>query len=147
MPTALPHHCLDPALAPFVARSIQRHLSPWHVVLQQCGVGILVAVAAWLLTFDALIVMSAVYGVLVVLVPALLFVHGLSGRLAAINAMTAVTAFFIWQAVKVCASIAMLIAAPQMVQGLSWPAMLAGLVLTTQVYWLAMRPSHSKIKN
>jgi ATP synthase protein I len=36
----------------------------------------------------------------------------------------------------------MLFAAPKLVVGLSWPAMLAGLVLTMKVYWvvLLMRP-------
>ncbi len=143
----MPHHRLDLAAAPFVARSVQRSLSPWQVVLQQVGVGVVAAVVAWWATRDAQVTLSVVYGALVVVIPALLLARGLSGRLAAINAMTAVSAFFIWQAVKVCASIAMLMVAPQVVQGLSWPAMLAGLVLTTQVYWLALRPSHSKIKN
>ena len=35
-------------------------------------------------------------------------------------------------------TVAMLIAAPRLVDALSWPALLVGLVLTMKVYWVAL---------
>ena len=43
-----------------------------------------------------------------------------------------------WAFVKIGASVAMLMLAPKIVQPLSWPALLATLVLCMQVYWLAL---------
>jgi ATP synthase protein I len=40
--------------------------------------------------------------------------------------------------VKISVSVAMLMLAPQLVQPLSWPALLVGLVLCIKVYWLAL---------
>jgi ATP synthase protein I len=55
-----------------------------------------------------------------------------------INAGSAVFGFFLWEMVKIGLTIAMLIAAPRLVNDLSWPAMLVGLVVTMKVYWLAL---------
>ncbi len=46
--------------------------------------------------------------------------------------------FFVWEMAKVGLTVAMLFAAPRVVTDLSWPAMLAGLVVTMKVYWLAL---------
>jgi ATP synthase protein I len=43
-----------------------------------------------------------------------------------------------WEMVKIAASIALLVAAPRLVNALSWPALLVGLVLTMKVYWIAL---------
>jgi ATP synthase protein I len=40
--------------------------------------------------------------------------------------------------VKIGLTLAMLFAAPKLVTGLSWPAMLVGLVVTMKVYWVAL---------
>lgn len=44
----------------------------------------------------------------------------------------------VWEMVKLVLTMAMLVAAPGLVQGLSWPAMLVGLVLTMKVYLVAL---------
>ena len=43
---------------------------------------------------------------------------------------------FLWEMVKIGLTVAMLFAAPRVVPGLSWPAMLIGLIAVMKVYWL-----------
>ena len=121
-------------------------VSPWRVVVGQIVVGLLVAMAAWLLTGRQNVGWSAGYGALAVVIPAALFARGLTGRFASLNPMAAVMGFFVWEMVKIALTVAMLFAAPRLVQGLSWPAMLIGLVVTMQVYWgaLILAPRNKK---
>jgi ATP synthase protein I len=44
----------------------------------------------------------------------------------------------LWEMVKIAVSVVMLMLAPKLVQNLSWPALLATLVLCIKVYWLAL---------
>ena len=111
--------------------------SPWRVVAGQVMLGLLVAIAAWLLTGRQNVGWSAGYGALAVVLPAALFARGLTGRFASLNPATAMMGFFVWEMVKIALTVAMLLAAPKVIQGLSWPAMLVGLVVTMQVYWAA----------
>ncbi len=110
----------------------------WKVVLGQGVVGLLVALAAWVITGSQSVGWSAAYGALAVVLPAALFARGLTGRFASLNVATAVFGFFLWEMVKLVLTVAMLIAAPKLVVPLSWPALLAGLVLTMKVYWVAL---------
>jgi len=134
----------EPAFRPLSAeqarklREQQPPLSPWWVVAGQFVVGILVAVAAWGLTGRSSVGWSAGYGALAVVIPAALFARGLTGRLASLNAGTAALAFMVWEMVKLGTTVAMLFAAPRLVAGLSWPALLVGLVVTMKVYWVAL---------
>ena len=113
-------------------------VSPWRVIGGQVLVGLLVALAAWLLTGRQNVGWSAGYGALAVVLPAALFARGLTGRFASLNPMTAVMGFFVWEMVKVALTVAMMFAAPKLVADLSWPAMLVGLAVTMQGYWLAL---------
>jgi ATP synthase protein I len=113
-------------------------LSVWRVVAAQALIGLLLALLVWLVTGRLAAVYSAVYGALAVIVPAALFARGLTSRVASMNAGSAVFGFFLWEMVKIGLTVAMLIAAPRLVNELSWPAMLVGLVVTMKVYWLAL---------
>lgn len=121
-----------------VLRAKHPSISPWWVVAGQVGVGCVVAGLAWLLTGQLRIVLSVGYGALAVVLPAALFARGLTGQLASANAGSAVLGFFVWEAVKVALTVAMLLAAPRLITELSWPAMLVGLVVAMKVYWLAL---------
>ena len=103
-------------------------LSPWWVIGLQCVVGLVVALVAW--------------GV-----SAALFARGLMSQFSSINAATASFGFFLWEAVKMAVSIAMVAAAPRLIENLSWLALLAGLVVTLKMYWLALlkRPKPKQI--
>jgi ATP synthase protein I len=83
-----------------------------------------------------------------VMIPAAIFARGLTGRFASLNAATAAAGFMLWEMVKIALTVAMLVAAPRLVSGLSWPALLVGLVLAMKVYWVALayRPRKRKLK-
>ena len=122
-------------------------VSPWRVISGQVMVGLLVALAAWLLTGRQSVGWSAGYGALAVVLPAALFARGLTGQFASLNPATAMMGFFVWEMVKLVLTAAMLLASPRLVQALNWPAMLVGLVVTMQVYWAAPMLAPRKTKH
>ena len=101
-------------------------LSVWRVVLVQALVGLLLAMVVWWVTARMSAVYSAMYGAMAVILPAALFARGLTSRMASINVGAAVFGFFLWEMVKIGLTVAMLFAAPRLVNDLSWPAMLGG---------------------
>jgi len=113
-------------------------VSPWWVVAGQVGVGLVSALLAWAFTGRQDVGWSVAYGASVVAIPAAVFARGLTGRIVLLNAGTAAVAFLVWEMVKIALSLAMLAAAPRLVAGLSWPALLVGLVLAMKVYWVAL---------
>lgn len=132
------------------ARKLRERLpmvSPWWVVRAQVAVGLAVALASWAFTGSRNIGWSAGYGALAVVLPAAIFARGMTGRFASLNAGTAGFGFVVWEMVKFASSIAMMAAAPRLVPGLSWPALLVGLVLTIKVYWMALAYAPRKRQN
>lgn len=133
---------LEPDFKPLTAEQARQWrennplLSPWRIVGWQVVVGALVAALAWMLSGRAEVAWSAGYGALAVVVPAALMVRGLSRRAGVAGA--ALAGFFVWELVKVVLTVAMLLAAPKLVPGLSWLALLAGFVVAMKVYWVAM---------
>lgn len=123
-------------------RELQPPISPWRVIRLQAVVGLAVTLLAWAFTMKSSAAWSAAYGALAVVIPAMLFARGLMSQFSSINAMTAGFGFFVWEAVKIGVSVAMLFAAPKLIAELNWLAMLIGLVVTMKVYWVAllMRP-------
>ena len=75
-----------------------------------------------------------------------MFARGLSSRLTRRNAGSAVAGFLLWEMVKIALTVAMLFAASRVVQDVSWPALLLGLVVTMKMYWLGLR-ARSKKRN
>ena len=144
-----------PPIKPLTAEEARRlreqnpPVSPWRVVAGQAGVGLVAALVAWALTGKQNVGWSVAYGALAVVVPAAVFARGLTGRFASLNAGTAAVGFLLWEMVKIALTIAMMMAAPGLVAGLSWPALLVGLVLAMKVYGvaLAFRPRPRRTKN
>lgn len=140
----LPDEETDPPVQPLSAeqarlvREQNPPVSPWWVVAAQAGVGLVASLLAWAVTGRQNVGWSVGYGALAVLVPAAIFARGLTGRISSLNAGTAAVGFLVWEMVKIALTIAMLMAAPRVVVGLSWPALLVGLVLAMKVYWLAL---------
>ena len=126
-------------------RELNPSVSPWRIVSLQMVMGVLVALATWGFTGRSVAGWSAAYGALAVVIPAVLFARGLMSQFSSINAMTAGFGFFVWEAVKIAESVGMIFAAPKLVAGLDWLAMLIGLILTMKVYWLEllMRPKRT----
>ena len=125
-----------------------RELNPsvWRIVGVQAVVGFLVAFAAWGLTGRGVVGLSAGYGALAVIIPAVLFARGLMSQFSSINAMTAGFGFFVWEAVKIAVSVGLLAAAPRLIVDLDWLALLIGLIVTMKVYWVALlwRPERKR---
>jgi ATP synthase protein I len=119
-------------------RALNPPIVLWWVVAGQFGVGVVVAVLAWVLTGQARMGWSAGYGALAVVIPSALFARGLSRQQSAAHGNAALVGFFVWEMVKIALTVAMLFAAPRLVEGLNWLALLAGFVVTMKVYWAAM---------
>lgn len=117
----------------------QRHpqLSVWRIVVVQAVAGVLVSLAAWLVTGRAVAGWSAAYGALSVVLPAALFARAVVRRRPG-GAAAAMVGIFGWELVKLVLCIAMLAAAPKLIPGLSWLALLAGLVVVMKTYWVAL---------
>lgn len=130
-------------------RASNPSLSLWSVLAGQAAAGGLTALLAWALTGQARMGWSAAYGALAVVVPAALFARGLARQKSAANGGAALVGFFVWEMVKIALTVAMLVAAPRLMADLSWPALLAGFVVTMKVYWVAMwlRPGRKKSFN
>lgn len=130
-------------------RRIQPLLSVWRVVAAQIGVGLLVALVSWGVSGKTSVGVSAGYGALAVVIPAALFARGLTRRMNSLHAGAAVLGFFVWEVVKIALTVAMLAMAQRVIDKLSWPAMLVGLVVTMKVYWVALawrRVFHPQVK-
>ena len=119
-------------------RESEPALSPWRVVAWQLATGSLTALVAWGVSGQAVAGWSAMYGAVAVIIPAALFARGLMSQFSSLNAATASFGFFVWEAVKLAVSVAMIAAAPRLIEDLSWLAMMAGLFVTLKVYWLAL---------
>ena len=113
-------------------------LSPWRVLKVQVGVGAVVALLAALLTGSQAVGWSALYGAATVVLPGVLMARGMTSRLSSVSPGASAVSFMLWEMVKIAVSMAMLLLAPKLVQPLSWPALLVGLVLCLKVYWVAL---------
>lgn len=113
-------------------------VSPWRVIGVQAGVGVVVALSIVLITGRQEWAWSLLYGAATVVVPGALMARGMTSRLSSTSPGTSAVSFMLWEVVKIAVSVAMLMLAPKLVQPLSWPALLAGLVLCMKVYWIAL---------
>ena len=119
-------------------RERQPLVSPWRVVVGQVVVGVLAGLLAWAFTGKQNVGWSAGYGAFALAIPAAVFARGLTGRFSSLNAGTAAAGFLVWEMVKVALTLALIALAPRWVPGLSWPALLVGLILAMKVYWVAL---------
>jgi ATP synthase protein I len=83
------------------------------------------------------VAVSAGYGALTVILPAAVLARGIMSPMSSVNALSAAMGFMVWEMVKIGLSVAMFFAAPQLIPGLSWLALLVGVILTMKVYWVA----------
>lgn len=113
-------------------------ISVWKVVAGQALVGMLAALVAWVVTGNVSVGWSAAYGAVAVVVPAGLFARGVFRRRASSNPRAAMVGFFGWEIAKIVLTVALLAAAPRLVPGLNWIALLIGMVVTMKTYWVAL---------
>ena len=138
----------DSEIKPWTAEQVQQwrqvnpQSSPWRVIGGQLLAGLVLVVGAVLLAFDRHVVWSVGYGAMAVVIPSLLFAHGLRRQKSVGSIGAAMVGFFVWEMAKIALTVAMLAAAPKLVAGLNWLGMLIGLIVTMKVYWvmLMLRP-------
>ncbi|MDE2395253.1 MAG: ATP synthase subunit I, partial [Burkholderiales bacterium] len=111
---------------------------PWRVVAVQAavGLGLALLLGAGFQRMD--VFWSALYGAGVVVVPAALMARGMTSPLSSVSPIGSAVSFMLWQGVKIAVSVVLLILAARIVRPLSWPALLAGLVVCIKVYWVAL---------
>jgi ATP synthase protein I len=119
-------------------RAEHPQLSPWRVIAAQAAVGGVVALLAGLLGGGREHAWSALYGVVTAVVPGALLARGMTSRLSRASPVVSAASVMLWETVKIGATVALLLAAPKVVQPLSWPALLAALVACLSVYWFAL---------
>ena len=119
-------------------RASQPTLSVWKVVGVQLMLALVLALSASWIWGHSSIAFSLMYGAFAVVLPSALFARGMTSRLASVNAVSAAMSFAVWQGVKMVLTVLLLALAPRVLNEVSWPALLVGLLLTMKVYWLAL---------
>ena len=129
---------------PLTAEEAQRlreknpELSPWWVIGAQVAVGLLVAGGAWIWTQRIGAAVSGFYGAMAVAIPAALFVRGVRRAGVAGAQSAAMLRFFVWEMIKIGLTVALLAAAPWLIEGINWLALVAGVVAAMKMYWVAL---------
>jgi ATP synthase protein I len=118
-------------------RAVIPQVSPWRVVAAQAVAGLVCWAVTWFLTQRSEAAWSALYGAAAVVVPSALLARGMT-RHPRPHPGAAVFGFMFWELVKVGVAVAMLVAAPRVVHGLSWPALLVAMIVCVKVYWWAL---------
>ena len=114
-------------------------VSVWRVVALQALVGLAVALVSWFFAAGKLsVVWSALYGAAIIAVPSALFALSIQLWLSKLKPGVAVYGFALGELLKIGFAIVLLFFARRIVQPLSWAAMLIAVVVTLQVYWVAL---------
>jgi ATP synthase protein I len=121
-----------------LAEKDPHRVSPWRVIAVQVVVGLGVALVAGLVTGRVEVFWSALYGAGVAVVPGALMARGMTSPLSSMSPIGSAVSFMLWEGVKIAVSVVLLILAVRIVQPLSWPALLVGLVVCIKVYWVAL---------
>jgi len=114
-------------------------VSVWRVVVLQGIVGLVVALASWFFSAGRWsVVSSALYGAAIIALPSALFALSIQLWLSKLKPGVAVYGFALGELLKIGLTIVLLFFAPRIVQPLSWAALLMAIVVTLQVYWVAL---------
>jgi ATP synthase protein I len=113
-------------------------ISPWQIIVGQLLAGAVFAVLAWFVTGKASVAVSVAYGALAVVIPAAVFARGLMSQFSSLNALTAGFGFFVWEMIKIVATVVLIAIAPKLVADLDWLAMLIGLIVTMKVVFVLL---------
>jgi ATP synthase protein I len=135
---------LEPEFKPLTAEQAkawrQRNpiSSPWRVLVLQVAVGALMVVLTGGVSGQFHLAASVAWGVVAVVVPAMVFVRALGRQMRRTQPGSALAGLLLWELIKVVLTVALLLVAPKVISDLSWLALVAGFVVTMKVYWLAM---------
>jgi ATP synthase protein I len=111
-------------------------LSPWRVVAAQAVAGLVCVLIGWLASAGGALTWSALYGAAAVVMPNALLARGMTRQTG--NAVSVAAGFLVWEMLKIAAAIGFLLIAAKVVPHLSWPALLATMVVCMKVSWFAL---------
>lgn len=111
-------------------------LSPWRVVGGQAIAGLICSAVFGLVWGETRIAWSALYGAAVAVLPSALLARGMTR--GSRGAVASATGFMFWESLKIGVAVAMLAVAVKAVPQLSWPALLATMVVCIKINWLAL---------
>jgi ATP synthase protein I len=117
-------------------RAKQPALSPWRAVVAQGVVGLFLAVVLGVLGGMNWF-LSALYGAVVVVVPGALMVRGLK-RSRGLQGGAVLMRFALWELAKLLLAVALMVAAPKVVNDLSWLVLLLAMVVCLKVNWAVL---------
>jgi ATP synthase protein I len=120
-------------------------MSPWRVVAAQAATGVACAAMVWAFTQRGEAAWSAAYGAAAVVLPSALLARGMTRGTR--NPLAAAAGFMFWEMLKIGVAIAMLAIAAKVVPNLSWPALLATMVVCIKVNWVALLWRGRRSKN
>lgn len=128
-----------PLTAEEAARLRERNpeISPWWVIAAQVAAGLAAACIAWMWVGRPVAAASAFYGAMAVAIPAALFARGVRRR-EGVATQAAMLRFFVWESIKIVLTVGLLAAAPLLIRGLVWLALVAGVVVAMKMYWVAL---------
>lgn len=150
VPSGLENEAEDTGFKPLTPQEAgewrKRHPAPsvWRLVRLQILVGTVVALLATVMTQSTASGLSAAYGALCVVLPAIVFARGMSRKHQA--AGSAIVGFFVWEIAKITLTLVMLLTAPRWLGSVHWMVLVIAMVITMKTYWVALlaRPSVQK---
>ena len=113
-------------------------VSVWAVVKLQALAGLGVALLAGVLAGEQQAFWSALWGAAVIVLPGAWMARGIGRGASGAQASAGVVRFLLLELVKIGLSVLLLVLAVKVLQPLHWPALLAGLVVCSKVYWLLL---------
>jgi len=118
---------------------LRQHPSPiWRSLAWQIGMGLVAAAGIGLAWQSEMLARSAAYGMFAVVLPQLLLLRGMAGMQGRWSPEALLLRFFVWELVKIALTMAILGSAGKVLDEMSWPALLAGLVVTMKANWLLL---------
>ena len=119
-------------------RSRQPTSPIWHALAWQTGFGLIASEGIGWAWQSEMLAWSSAYGVLAVVLPQMLLMRGMAGMQERWSAQARLLRFFVWELVKIALTVAILLSASKMLGEMSWPALIAGLVVTMKANWLLL---------
>ena len=119
-------------------RSSQHPSPAWHALGWQVGVGLVAAAGTGVIWQSGVLMRSVAYGVFAVVLPQMLLLRGMAGVQGRWSSEALLLRFFVWELVKIALTVAILFSAGRVLGAMSWPALIAGLVVTMKANWLLL---------
>lgn len=110
----------------------------WHSIAWQIGIGLTATAVIGMVWRSGMLAQSVAFGVFAVVVPNALLLRGMSGAGKHWGAEALLLRLLVWELVKLAVTFSILYSADKVLGEMSWPALLAGLVVTMKANWFVL---------